>query len=132
MEEFEGMKVVEVNTTRIKKLIEKRKEQGFSNASINRELAALKRAFNLAARCTPPKVALVPYIPMLKENNTRKGFVEYEEFVALRDALPDYLRKGSSLLLALSLKILNLLANVLLSTSTRQLFIPCSFCFVPK
>lgn len=92
LEEFKGMKVVEVNTTRIKKLIEKRKEEGFSNASINRELAALKRAFNLAARCTPPKVALIPYIPMLKENNTRKGFVEYEDFLALRDTLPYYLK----------------------------------------
>jgi integrase len=92
MEEFKGMKVVDVTTSRIKKLIEKRKEQGFSNASINRELAALKRAFNLAIRCTPPKVALVPYIPMLKENNIRKGFVEYEEFVALREVLPHYLK----------------------------------------
>jgi integrase len=86
------MKVVEVNTSRIKQLIEKRREEGFSNASINRELAALKRAFNLAARCTPPKVAQVPYIPMLKENNVRKGFLEYEDFVALRDALPYYLK----------------------------------------
>ena len=60
LDEFGGMKVVEVNTGRIKRLIEKRKEQGFSNASINRELAALKRAFNLADRCTPPKVAQVP------------------------------------------------------------------------
>lgn len=92
LEEFEGMKAVEVNTTRIKELIEKRKAQGFSNGSINRELAALKRAFNLAIRCTPPKVSVVPYIPMLKENNVRKGFVEYEEFAALRDALPFYLK----------------------------------------
>ena len=92
LEEFGGMKVVEVNTSRIKQLIEKRRGEGYSNASINRELSALKRAFNLAARCTPPKVAMVPYIPMLKENNTRKGFVEYEEFVALGEALPYYLK----------------------------------------
>jgi integrase len=92
LEEFEGLRAVEVNTTRIKQLIEKRREQGYSNASINRELAALKRAFNLAVQCTPPKVPQVPYIPMLKENNIRKGFVEYEEFVALKDALPYYLK----------------------------------------
>jgi integrase len=90
--EFGGMKAADVNTTQIKKLIEKRREQDFSNASINRELAALKRAFNLAARCTPPKVAQVPYIPMLKENNVRKGFLEHEDFMALRDALPSYLK----------------------------------------
>jgi len=34
----------------------------------------------------------VPYIPMLKENNARKGFFEHGEFIALRDALPCYLK----------------------------------------
>ena len=29
---------------------------------------------------------------MLKENNTRKGFFEHNDFLALRDALPDYLK----------------------------------------
>ncbi|MBF0526745.1 MAG: tyrosine-type recombinase/integrase, partial [Deltaproteobacteria bacterium] len=61
-------------------------------ASINRELSALKRMFHLAARQTPPRVDRVPYIAMLKENNVRKGFLEHAEFVALKDALPDYLK----------------------------------------
>ena len=43
-------------------------------------------------RCTLPKVAGKPYIPMLKENNVRKGFLEYPEFRQLVDALPDHLR----------------------------------------
>ena len=34
----------------------------------------------------------VPYIPMLKEYNVRKGFFEHAEFVALRDTLPYYLK----------------------------------------
>ena len=34
----------------------------------------------------------VPYIPMLEENNVRKGFFEHAEFVSLRDALPSYLK----------------------------------------
>jgi len=65
--------------------------KGAANATINREFSALRRILNLGARQTPPKVSRVPYIPMLKENNTRKGFFEHNHFIALRDALPDYL-----------------------------------------
>ncbi len=36
--------------------------------------------------------SMVPYIPMLREDNVRKGFFEHAEFLALRDALPDHLK----------------------------------------
>ena len=60
-----------------------RKEEGAANATVNRELATLRRAFNLGRRATPPKVRGVPYIPMLKEDNVRRGFVEDSEFSRL-------------------------------------------------
>jgi integrase len=91
LRDFEGMRVTDITTPRIKAYIQKRMDGGASNATINRELAALKKMFNLAARCTPSKVAHVPYIPMLKEDNIRKGFFEHGDFLALRDALPEYL-----------------------------------------
>jgi integrase len=47
---------------------------------------------NLAEQQTPPKIDRVPHIPMLKENNIRKGFFEHGDFIALRDALPSYLK----------------------------------------
>jgi integrase len=89
---FGGMRVTEITTAKIKEYIDKRMTGGLSNGSINRELAALKRIFHLAAQCTPPKVGQVPFIPMLKELNTRKGFFEHEEYLALRDALPSHLK----------------------------------------
>jgi hypothetical protein len=42
-------------------------------ATINRELAVLKRTLNLGRRHTPPKVARVTCVPMLEENNVRKA-----------------------------------------------------------
>jgi len=92
LREMKGMMAPEITTDVIKRYIEKRLSGGVNNATVNRELAAMKRAFNLAARCTPPKVSIVPYVPMLKENNVRKGFIEYAEYLSLRNALPDYLK----------------------------------------
>jgi integrase len=62
------------------------------NATINRELALLRRAYNLGKQATPPKVGAVPFIPMLAENNVRKGFFEHETFLAVRRALPEEIR----------------------------------------
>lgn len=89
---FEADPVPRITSPRINQYIESRLAEGASNASINRELAALKRMLNLGAQQTPPIVDRVPHIPMLKENNARKGFFEHDEFLALRDALPDHLK----------------------------------------
>ena len=91
-EYFEGMRVPQINNPLINAYMEKRLSEGAANASINRELSALKRMLNIGAKQTPPKVDRVPFIPMLKENNIRKGFFEHGEFLALRDAPPSYLR----------------------------------------
>lgn len=90
--EFGGLPVTRITTIGINKYIQKRKKEECANATINRELAALKRMFHLASQCTPQKVSHIPHIPMLAENNVRKGFFEYTDFLALREALPDYLR----------------------------------------
>ncbi len=78
-----GSLAIEITTAKIKEFIERRRRDGLSNASINRELATLKRMFHLGAQCPPPKVALVPYILIPAEANIRKGFFEHKEFLAL-------------------------------------------------
>jgi integrase len=79
-----------LTTADIREFITQRQGEGASNGSINRDLAALKRAFNLGIQGV--KITRKPYIPMLKESNVRQGFFEAGEWEALLAQLPDYLR----------------------------------------
>jgi len=94
---FHQMRASAITTDKIKDYITKRREEGAANGTINRELGCLKRMFRLAHQHTPPKVARIPYIPMLEEHNIRSGFFEHEDFLALRGALPDYVKIPASL-----------------------------------
>jgi integrase len=61
-----------------------------ANATINRELAALKRAYRLALK--GDRLSRVPHIPMLKESAPRQGFFERPQFEAVRARLAPELR----------------------------------------
>lgn len=87
---FEGVRVTDITTDKIREYINGRIKEGLSNASINRELAALKRMFHLGKEAG--RVNEIPHIPMLEEKNVRKGFFEYEEYIVLLNALPSYLK----------------------------------------
>jgi integrase len=89
---FGGMRIKDITSSLIESYIITRQEDGASNGTINRELSALKRMFSLGVRHTPPKVMNPPFVHKLKEAPPREGFFEYEEYIRLRDALPDYLK----------------------------------------
>jgi len=86
----ETCRAVDITTDRITAYTTQRQEAGAANSTINRSLAALKRAFTLAARAG--RIAVRPYIGMLEEHNARQGFLSHTEFERLRDALPSDLR----------------------------------------
>ncbi len=80
---FAGMRVVEVTSDLIGRYVDSRQQAGAKNATINRELAALKRMFRLGSQATPAKVLRMPAFPHLRENNIRKGFLEDSQLHAL-------------------------------------------------
>src|SRR5882724_10599162 len=83
---FAALRARELKTEHVNNYILARQQKGAANATINRELATLKRMFKIAMQADPPHVERVPYIPLLKEDNARKGFVEYGDFIKLRFA----------------------------------------------
>ncbi len=87
---FDNDIVPSITSDRISSYIDKRLEDGMEEATINRELAALKRMFKIGQRHN--KVDRIPYIEMLEENNVREGFFEHGEFIALREAITPHLK----------------------------------------
>jgi len=94
---FEGRKAASITPVDIQEFILHRKKgdeekeiKAASNAEINRELAAIKRAFSLGLQNR--KVMQRPYIPTLKERNVRTGFFEREPFESVRKNMPEVLR----------------------------------------
>jgi integrase len=87
---FRGKRLMAITTDGIRQYSVDRQTAGAANATINRELAALKRMFSLAIKAG--KLYSRPHIPMLQEDNTRQGFFEPEQFAAVLKHLPSPLK----------------------------------------
>ncbi len=79
-----------ITSDRIAAYVAFRKTEGAANATINRELAALRRMFRLGKRAG--KIGELPFISLLQEDNVRRGFFEPEQFRAVLRHLPDDLK----------------------------------------
>jgi integrase len=73
-----------------------RLEGGAAAATINRELAALKRGFRLATRVG--RLVARPDFSLLREHNVRRGFFEAEQFEAVVSELPKPLQAVATFL----------------------------------
>ncbi len=80
---FGSVPTTQLDSRLLARYIDGRREEHASNATINRELACLKRMYRLAYLSTPPRVASVPDFPHLKETNVRQGFVTPEQYARL-------------------------------------------------
>lgn len=90
LEPFLGsMRATGLDSGQLGRYVDTRREEHASNATINRELACLKRMYRLACQASPPRVPSVPHFPHLKENNVRQGFVTPEQFARLVAHCPD-------------------------------------------
>ena len=88
---FGGMRTGDVTTALVKRYVEKRLGTGVRSGTVNREIAILRRMYNLALSLTPPKVNpnRIPRFVTLKEGRPRTGFVTRKDFNRFRDVYPD-------------------------------------------
>jgi integrase len=82
---FKGRRLSAITSALVQKYIVGRLDAKAKAATINRELAALKRAFRLAE-------VQRPAFRMLRENNVRAGFFEPEQLASVLTHLPEPLR----------------------------------------
>jgi integrase len=72
--------------------IAQRQSAGAAHATINRELAIVRRGFQLGYEADPKLVQQVPVIHKLPEDNVRQGFLEPDQYENLLEELPDNLK----------------------------------------
>ena len=76
----------------INKYVSTREHCGAEAATINKELAFLRRAFRLGLQHDPQLIRKVPYIRMLPVDNIRTATLSHEQYWAIRELRPPYAR----------------------------------------
>jgi integrase len=88
---FGSKRAIAVTTAAIKKYTLMRVKEA-EPATVNRELAYLRRAFRLGFQNEPQLVEKVPNFRMLPLDNARTGILPHEKYRLIRDGLPSYAR----------------------------------------
>lgn len=81
---FGGLRAVSVGTDLLNRYVNSRSEEGAKPATINREMAVLRKMFRLAYYADPPKLMRLPKFLHLKEDNVRLGFIEFDQYQKMR------------------------------------------------
>jgi len=83
---FVGIRAVDITTTRMREYAQARRAAGASASTVNRDLGVLSRMFTLAIQAG--RLSRRPYFPRLREAPPRQGFMEHQEYLAIRAQLP--------------------------------------------
>lgn len=86
-------RAIDVTEDRVARYMAARLAEKKAAATINRELAALKRAFRLAVE--QKRLSAAPTIKLLAEHNARENFLEPADFEAVVGHLPEYLQDAA-------------------------------------
>jgi integrase len=86
-------RAVDVSEERVERYKASRLAEDAAPATVNRELAALKRAFRLGVE--QKRISGAPTIKLLAEHNVREGFLEPADFEAVVSHLPKYLQDAA-------------------------------------
>lgn len=89
---FKGKRLSGITPGNIEDYIVKRRRDGVTNATINRELACLKRMFNLAIKWREANTNPMKDVDLLEEPPGRTRYLSQEEATRLLDACNHYLR----------------------------------------
>jgi integrase len=92
---FGDCPIKSITSSKIGDYIRHRKDEGKANGTINREVAALRKAFKRAKEFG--KISVIPHFPHLKESEPRQGFIEYPQYLNLLKVLPPHLHLVLSL-----------------------------------
>ena len=88
---FRGVRASTIRGAELSGYISARLAEGAAPATINRELSALRRMFNLAVKLDLLTAGTPPKFQLLQEHNRRKGFFEADQLTAICSHLPGYL-----------------------------------------
>ena len=80
--------LLSITTGRIRRYIADRQDEGAAAATIQNEMAALRRALNILHQ--DGQLSRVPHIPSPEVNNTRRGFFEAADLAEILKYLPEH------------------------------------------
>lgn len=89
---FGGCRALAITSDRVTAYERERLDAGAARSTVNAELAALRRAFNLAVKARRLPLSAKPSISTPEPHNARSGFFEDADFRAVLAELPEPLR----------------------------------------